>query len=172
MQIPTERLTLRPWRPGDEDALVAAANHREVWLNLADYFPHPYTRADADAWIQRVQADRTGMPHLAIVAADEAVGGIGVRRLWDIARFTGGVGYWLSPRAWGRGYATEALRGLVDHVWRETDLQRLEAQVLEWNPASCRVLEKAGFSREARLRSAAFKDGRLVDTWLYSRIRE
>jgi RimJ/RimL family protein N-acetyltransferase len=152
--------------------LVAAANHRDVWLNLADFFPHPYTREDAEAWINRVQQDRTGLPHLAIVTADEPVGGIGVSRLWDIARFTGDVGYWLAPSAWGRGYATEALLAFADHLWRATDLQRLEARVLEWNPASCRVLEKAGFMREARLRNAAFKDGRLIDAWLYSRVRE
>ena len=43
--------------------------------------------------------------------------------------------------------------------------------MLEWNPASCRVLEKAGFAAEARLHKAAFKDGQLVDTWLYARLR-
>jgi RimJ/RimL family protein N-acetyltransferase len=170
--ITTERLVLRPWKSGDEDALVAAADHREVWLNLADFFPHPYTRKDAEAWIQRVQEDRTGLPHLAIVSEEGPVGGIGVRRLWDIARFTGDLGYWLAPRVWGRGYATESLLALTDHLWNASDLQRLEARVLEWNPASCRVLEKAGFVREGRLRRAAFKDGSLIDAWLYARVRE
>jgi RimJ/RimL family protein N-acetyltransferase len=81
------------------------------------------------------------------------------------------VGYWLGPTAWGHGYATEAVRALTEYVFQETDLQRLEARVFEWNPASCRVLEKAGFTREARLRHGAFKDGQLIDAWLYSRIR-
>jgi RimJ/RimL family protein N-acetyltransferase len=172
MLIRTERLTLRPWRRGDEDALASAANHRSVWQNLADFFPHPYTRADAEAWVSRVEADQSGNLHLAILADDLLIGGIGVRRSADIARYTGDLGYWLAPTAWGRGFATEAVRALADHALRETDLQRLEARVLEWNPASCRVLEKAGFTQDARLRNAAFKEARLVDLWLYSRIRE
>ena len=171
MELRTPRLLLRPWRKGDESALLTHANHREVWRNLADFFPHPYTKADADAWIARVAADRSGSLHLAIVSADEAVGGIGVARLEDVWRLSGGVSYWLGPSAWGRGYATEALAALTEHVFTETDLQRLEARVFEWNPASCRVLEKAGFTREARLRRAAFKDDQLIDVWLYARVR-
>lgn len=171
MELRTPRLLLRTWRRGDERALTAHANHRDVWRNLADFFPHPYTKADADAWIARVEADQSGSLHLAIVV-DEPVGGIGVARLPDVGRLTGTVGYWLGPTARGRGYATEALSALVEHVFAQTDLQRLEARVFEWNPASCRVLEKAGFTREARLRRAAIKDDQLIDVWLYSRVRE
>ena len=172
MLIRSERLTLRPWRRGDEDPLVSAANHRSVWQNLADFFPHPYTRADAETWISRVEADRSGNLHLAILAEDLPIGGIGVRRSFDIARFTGDLGYWLAPTVRGRGLATEAVRAVADQVLRETDLQRLEARALEWNPASCRVLEKSGFTQDARLRNAAFKEGLLIDLWLYSRVRE
>ena len=171
MELRTSRLLLRTWRSGDEAALVTHANHRDVWLNLADYFPHPYREADADAWIARVEADRSGSLHLAIVFGEGPVGGIGVERLTDIARFTGKVGYWLGPTAWGHGYATEALHAVTEYAFKETDLQRLEATVFAWNSASCRVLEKAGFTQEARLRRGAFKDGQLIDAWLYSRIR-
>jgi len=88
-----------------------------------------------------------------------------------LSRYTGQLGYWLGPTAWGNGYATEALRAFSEYAFEEFDLQRLQATVLEWNPASCRVLEKAGFVAEARLRKAAFKDGQLVDTWLYAKLR-
>jgi hypothetical protein len=47
-------------RRGDEIALVTHANHRDVWMNVADLFPHPYREADADAWITRVEADKSG----------------------------------------------------------------------------------------------------------------
>lgn len=171
MELRTQRLLLRPWRRGDEAALVAHANHRDVWINLADIFPHPYREADAHEWIGRVEADESGSLHLAIVRGEEPVGGIGVVRLLGIDRFTGNLGYWLGPTAWGHGYATEAVRALADYAFGETDLERLQARVYEWNPASCRVLEKAGFTQEACLRRAAFKDGRLIDVWLYSRVR-
>lgn len=172
MLIRTQRLALRPWKRGDEDALVSAANHREVSRNLANFFPHPYTRPDAETWIAQVEADRSENLHLAVLADDRPIGGIGVRHSSDVGRYTGHLGYWLGPSAWGHGFATEAVRALAEHVLAETDVQRLEARVLEWNPASCRVLEKAGFTQDARLKSAAFKEGRLIDVWLYSRIRE
>ena len=147
------------------------ANHREVWRNLADFFPHPYSRADAEAWIESVERAEPPPPDLAIVLEGDPVGGIGLRRLGDLSRFTAQVGYWLGPTAWGKGYAAEALRAFSEYAFRAFDLQRLQATVLEWNPASCRVLEKAGFVAEARLRKAAFKDGQLVDTWLYATLR-
>jgi RimJ/RimL family protein N-acetyltransferase len=171
MELRTPRLLLRPWRRGDQAALVAHANHRDVWINLTDIFPHPYRKEDADEWIARVEADASGSLSLAIVVGEEPVGGIGVVRLSDVYRFTADVGYWLGPSVWGKGYATEAVRAVSEHAFAETDLERLQARVFEWNPASCRVLEKAGFTREARLRRATFKDGRLIDAWLYSRTR-
>jgi len=171
MQIATRRLVLRPWQSGDEDALVAAANHREVWINLTDDFPHPYTPSAAKAWIQRVEADTSGLPGLAITVAGTPVGGIGVVRLGDLSRFTGVLGYWLAPTAWGSGYATEAACALTEHVFVATDLERIEARVLQWNPRSRRVLEKAGFQLDARLERSVHKDGQLIDEWLYSRLR-
>jgi RimJ/RimL family protein N-acetyltransferase len=171
MELRTARLLLRPWRRGDEAALVTHADHREVWRNLADFFPHPYTPADAADWIAQVGSDPGDSLQLAIVAGDEPVGGIGLSRQPDVARRTGVLGYWLGPTAWGRGYATEALRTFTAHVFEATDIARLEARVFEWNPASGRVLEKAGFVREGRLRQAASKDGHLIDVWLYARTR-
>ena len=53
MRIETERLVLRPWQAGDEEALVRHANNRKVWLNLRDRFPHPYTWNDAMDWLAR-----------------------------------------------------------------------------------------------------------------------
>jgi RimJ/RimL family protein N-acetyltransferase len=171
VELRTARLLLRPWRPGDEAALVRHANHRAVWRNLADFFPHPYTAADAEAWLRSVASDASASLHLAIVAEGAPVGGIGLLRQGDVARLTGVVGYWLGPSVWGRGYATEALRALAAHAFADTDLVRLEARVYEWNAASCRVLEKAGFAREGRLRHAAQKDGQLIDAFLYARTR-
>jgi RimJ/RimL family protein N-acetyltransferase len=148
MELRTPRLLLRPWRRGDEAALVAHANHREVWINLADIFPHPYREADAPT-DRPGQADR-GLPELAIVRDGGA--GRGSASSDCSASTLGRLGYWLGPTAWGHGYATEAVRALAEYAFAETDLERLQARVYEWNPASCRVLEKAGFTQEARLR--------------------
>ena len=172
MEIEAQGLVLRPWRASDQAALVRYANNRNVWLNLDDGFPHPYTAGDADAFIAR-KASQGGPPrHFAIAVGLEAVGGIGFDPLEGVSRRSARIGYWLGQPFWGRGLATEALRCLGDYAFEHFALERLEAIVFEWNPASCRVLEKAGYALEARLHKSVFKDGQLIDCFLYARLRE
>jgi RimJ/RimL family protein N-acetyltransferase len=170
MELRTARLLLRPWRRDDVAAIAHGANHREVWLNTGS-MPFPYTETDAHAYLDAVTASPDDL-HFAIVASGEPVGAIGVsRRKAPLQRFTGEIGYWLAPSAWGRGYASEAARAVADHALAGRDLARLEGLVFTRNPASCRVLEKAGFRREALLRRAAWKGGELLDELLYARLR-
>ena len=82
------------------------------------------------------------------------------------------IGYWLAEPFWGRGIATDAVRAVVDYAFAGFDLMRIEAYVFEWNPASCRVLEKAGFTLEGRLRKTVTKDGKTIDELLYGLVRE
>jgi RimJ/RimL family protein N-acetyltransferase len=171
MQIQGERVVLRPWREGDEAALVRHANSRAVWRNLTDRFPHPYGLDDARRWIALNRKLGDPPANLAIVLEGEAVGGAGTERKTDLAQRTAEVGYWLGEPFWGRGLASDALRLVTRYAFERFDYERLEAYVLAWNPASCRVLEKAGYTLEGRQRNGAFKDGQLVDTWLYARLR-
>jgi len=101
-----------------------------------------------------------------------ACGGIGFYILDDVYRRTARIGYWLGEPHWGRGIATEALGALTTFAFSRFDFARIEATVFEWNTASGRVLEKAGYTLEARLRMRATKDGRTVDELLYARVRE
>lgn len=150
--------------------LVRHADDRDVWINLRDRFPHPYTRADARSWIRSAAAERPTR-HFAIEVDGRAVGGIGIHPMTDVHRGTAEIGYWLGREYWGRGIATEAVRALTEHAFASFDLARLEATVYEWNPASARVLEKAGFQLEGRLRKSIIKDGRTIDSLLYARVR-
>jgi RimJ/RimL family protein N-acetyltransferase len=150
--------------------LVRHADDRAIWINLRDLFPHPYTEADARQWIKAAGAERPTR-NFAIEVDGGAGGGIGVHPMADVHRRTAEVGYWLGRAFWNRGIATEALGALVDYAFSTFDLVRLEAVVYEWNPASTRVLEKAGFELDARLRRAVTKDGRTIDALLYSMVR-
>ena len=170
MEITLERCTLRPWRRGDELSLVRYANNRNVWRNLRDRFPHPYTAADADAWLTHVSA-QSPVASFAIVVDGHAVGGIGLEPGTDVHRRSAEIGYWLGEPFWGRGIATEALRAVTEYAFRTFDICRLEAAVFEWNPASARVLEKAGYRLEGRARLAVTKDGRTGDRLLYALVR-
>jgi len=158
---------LRPWQPTDKASLVANANNRNVWRNLADIFPHPYTDADADAWFHLAN-DHARSINLAIEVEGVAVGGIGARAGDGIHVRTAQFGYWLGETFWGRGIVTAAGRAFLEHLKHDGRFVRLEAPVFEWNPSSMRVLEKLGFERVAVLRQAVTKDGQLIDSVLYS----
>jgi RimJ/RimL family protein N-acetyltransferase len=138
---------------------------------MTNRFPHPYTRKDAEHWIGTANTHPSDARHLAILLGDEIVGGAGFERLGGLNTRTAEVGYWVGKPYWGRGIATQAVRLVTGIAFGELDFVRLQARVLEWNPASCRVLEKAGYELEARLRRHGFKDGQICDIWLYALLR-
>jgi [ribosomal protein S5]-alanine N-acetyltransferase len=160
---------LRPWSPADKTALIENANNRNVWRNLADVFPHPYTEADADQWFRHCgNAGRSII--FAIELDGTAIGGISARAGEGIFVRTAHFGYWLGEPYWGRGIATAAGRAMLEHLKADGRFARLESPVFEWNPASMRVLEKLGFERIACLRRSVTKDGQLIDSVLYTHL--
>lgn len=171
MEIRLTNATLRPWRITDAPALAAAANNRKVWLMLRDRMAHPYTRADAENYI-RLQLDNARASTFCIECEGRAAGGIGVHPQDDVNRITAELGYWLAEPYWSRGIATEAVRAIVAHGFEQRPLRRIEAFVFENNPASARVLEKAGFRYEGRMRQNVIKDGEVLDSLIYARLRD
>lgn len=163
---------VRPWRSSDADDIVPHANDRRVWRDLRDAFPHPYGRADALRFIERASAEDPPTA-FAIEVEGRAAGGIGFTLHEDVERVSAEIGYWLGARYWGRGITTRAVAALSRHAFgAHPVLTRLYAVPFAWNPASARVLEKAGYRREATLRRSALKDGEVVDQWLYALLRE
>jgi RimJ/RimL family protein N-acetyltransferase len=172
MEIPLGEHCLRPWRRGDEPALVKYANNPRVAANLRDRFPHPYTPADARDWIERAGRQQQPIANFAIASAREAIGGIGIIPGEDVARRSAEIGYWLGEPFWGRGIATQAVEAMTAYAFSSFDLLRLGAWVFDGNAPSVRVLEKAGYVYEGRLRQAAVKNGKVLDLLLYARVRE
>ena len=162
---------VRPWRSGDESDLVRHADNPAVARNLKDRFPSPYTRNDAREWIS-LCLKQTPATNFAITWNDAPAGGIGLTPGTDIFRRSAELGYWLGEPFWGRGVATAAVRAVTTWAFASLDLARIHAGVLEWNPASRRVLEKAGYVLEARLRRHVTKEGRTMDEFLYAKVRE
>lgn len=162
---------IRSWRSQDVPAIVRHANNRRVWRNLKDRFPHPYTTSDAEHWIHQATG-ATPETHFAIAIDEEAVGGIGLDLQMDVFRRSAEIGIWLGEAYWGRGIATEAVRAMTNFAFANFDLCRIYAGVFEWNPASMRVLEKASYSLEGRLRNSVTKDGQTIDQMLYAIVRE
>lgn len=169
LRLTGDRCTLRAWWKSDVPSLVQHANNRNVARHLRDRFPHPYTRAHAVAFLDHLaEADVT--TNFAIVVDDTAVGGIGYIRGADVERFSAEVGYWLGEAYWGRGIMTDAVVRLTSHLFEDVKLLRAFALPLVENDGSVRVLEKAGYQREAQLRSSCVKYGQPRDQFLYARL--
>lgn len=158
---------VRSFRPGDEPSLAANANNRSIWRNLRDRFPHPYTETDAANFIQ-LAAHADPECHFAITIDDRVVGGVGFHLQTDVSRLSAEFGYWIGEPYWGRGIVTQVVRAMVEYGFETYGLRRIYATVYAWNPGSARVLEKAGFEFEGRLKNSIFKDGELTDSLLYA----
>jgi ribosomal-protein-alanine N-acetyltransferase len=167
LEIPLRTCVIRSWQVTDLDSLVAQADNRKIWMNLRDRFPNPYTRSAGRTWLRYVRRT-TPETSFAIAVAGAAVGGIGFVLQGDVERVSAEMGYWLGERFWGRGIATDALIAMTAYAIRAHELTRVYALPFAFNTASCRVLEKAGYVLEARLRRNAIKDGVIVDSMQYA----
>ena len=163
-------LHVRPWRKSDLDALLRYANNPKIAANLRDQFPHPYTRRDANEYLNYVRTMDVPMS-FAIEYVGEAMGGIGFKLGADIARLSVEMGYWLGEPFWGRGIATRAVRASSEWAFESYKVVRIFATVFSQNAASIRVLEKSGFTLEGTLRRSAIKNGVILDQLMFAKVR-
>ncbi|MCU0490992.1 MAG: GNAT family N-acetyltransferase [Chloroflexaceae bacterium] len=170
MIIATSFGQIRPWHAGDATALVRYANNRNIWRNMRDGFPHPYTWEAARAFLTAVAA-QSPTTFFAIATANEAIGGIGITIHSDVHRLTAELGYWLGEPFWGRGYITESIAAFTSYAFATFGLVRISAEPYATNQASARALEKAGYSYEGRLRCNVLKEGLILDQLLYAAIK-
>ena len=172
MLITFPDFAVRDWRPDDAPSLARHGNDRRIWLNMRDAFPYPYTIADAKAFLAFV-ADMQPRSYFAIAQEDQAIGGIGYTLRHDVERISAEIGYWLGMAFLGRGIMTAALRAVTAYAFGEhPELRRLFAMPYAGSAASVRVLEKAGYRCEGRMRQSAIKDGQIIDQLLYAILRD
>ena len=168
MEIKLTSGRVRSWKWKDRESIAHHANNRNVWINLRDRFPHPYTLSDAKSWLESV-INRLPETNFAIATVDdEAVGGIGFILQQDVAYRSAEIGYWLGEDYWGRGLATESVKVVTEYAFAHHEICRIYAHVFEWNLASARVLEKAGYLLEGRLKKSVTKDGQTIDQLMYA----
>lgn len=140
--LETDRLILRAPNLDDAMAVAKLANNRKI-AEMTALLPHPYGIEDATRWISSLPAE-TGHWNFAIVEreSEKLVGvcGYGKRVLPGLE-----IGYWLGEPHWGQGFATEAMRAVIDHLFSTTSLEEIAAGCRVTNLASKRVLEKCGF---------------------------
>ena len=162
---------LREWKVSDITSLSENANNINVWNNVRDCFPFPYTEQDARQFIDMVSAKPKPVTDFAIVINGQSAGGIGINLNSDVERISAEIGYWLGEPYWHKGIMTEVVKEMTAYCFSHFPLRKIYAPVFEFNTASQRVLQKAGFTKEAVLKQAAIKNNRVVDFHYYSLIR-
>ena len=158
---------IRSWMSSDAEPITGYANNYKIWINLRDGFPHPYTVNDAHQFIERAMEQKPES-FFAISIKGEAIGSIGFRVKTDVERVSAEIGYWLAEPFWNRGIMTSALKSVTDYAIKTHNLCRVYAVPYEWNHASFRVLEKAGYKLEGRMRKSAIKEDKIIDMLLYA----
>ncbi len=172
MRIVTERLILRDVTSADLDPLYSVTKDPEVFR----YWPSdPDTYQGAKERIERMIRNQTKTPRtdfdvaITLLSNKKLIGRCRIRKSSDIQ---GHFGYMLAKDMWGKGYATEVAKALVGYGFGELNLHRIFATTHPENPASNRVIQKAGLVLEGRLREDRIYDGEFKDSLIYSILRQ
>lgn len=168
-------IALTPFQPEDKTALVRYLNDPELYRNTLKV-PNPYTEADAVEWLEFVRDTREkfGVETQWAIRnrTGDLIGGIGRFVHNGLEGHADEIGYWLAAPYRGQGIMSDVVDRLCDWLLEHTPLVRIEAKVFPHNPASARVLEKAGFEREGYARKLQQKNGVFLDAILLARIKK
>jgi RimJ/RimL family protein N-acetyltransferase len=170
--IPAARVRLRALRAADATRAQALLRDEEVAKQTLN-IPHPYPESEAERWIAEREAGwRAGKMlawAIALEDSDLLVGAISLKPV--PAHLRAEVGYWVARELWGQGIGTAALRAILAWGFDTLGLHRIEAHHFGENPASGRIMIKAGMRHEGRVREPIFRDGVPRDLELYGMLR-
>jgi len=157
---------LREWQQSDLDSLVKYANNSRIAKNMTNGFPHPYTLESGQNFLNMAIANNQTIKCIDING--EACGGIGLHLQNDIHCKNAELGYWLAEPFWGKGIVPAAVKQITAYGFQNFDITRIFARPFGTNIASQKVLEKCGFTLEARLNKTIFKNDEFIDELIYS----
>ncbi len=171
--ILTQRLKLRPFQL-TEAAEVQRMAGSEVIARMTATIPHPYPDGAAEAWIlthAKSYSDGESLQWaIADIESGKLMGCIGLG-LGKNPHKRSEVGYWIGEEFWGRGYCTEALIATIDFVFSNFDVNKITSRHLAYNPASGKVMVKAGMTQEGYLKEDSFRNGTFADMVVYGLLR-
>lgn len=166
-------MLIKKWEIEDANELSKVLNNPNILKNLRGGIPYPYTIKHAEEFILEVlNAKKDSQYCWAIYYDHKVIGSVGVFRQSNIHYRSAEVGYYISEEYWGKGIMGEVIKEVCHYIFTNTDIIRIYAEPFEYNIASCRVLEKAGFQLEGTLRNHAYKNNCILNMKLYSMIKE
>jgi len=169
LPIDTARLRLRLPSEPDVEPWYRILSNPEVEELMAPEEPWTRPRVRAKVRLARRTA-RSGEAYelvVAVRASDEVVGRVALKQIVRGPERRATLAYWTARPSWGRGYTSEAVRGLIAAAYRDLALHRIDASVLAFNDRSMRLLESVGFRREGEKREAFLHRGRWISLHLY-----
>lgn len=167
----SDKVRLRELKITDKKKLSELANNKNIWDNVRDYFPHPYTEENAIEFINLCNKEDPKVT-FAIEYDNNLAGVIGLVMQTDIYRLSAEIGYWIGEPFWKKGIATNAVRLMVDYGFNSLQLKRIYTGVFDYNKTSQRILEKNGFKLEGILKKAIIKNNKIIDEYRYGITKE
>lgn len=172
-ELETRRLILRPFAPDDAPDVQRLAGAPEIASTTLN-IPHPYEDGMAEAWIathrKMFETESGATWAITLKPVGDLAGAVSLRGIRP--RFhRAELSYWVGRPFWNRGYCTEAVKVVIAFGFESFGLSRVFATHLDRNPASGRVLEKAGMRLEGRMRGHVIKDGFPENLVMYGILR-
>jgi ribosomal-protein-alanine N-acetyltransferase len=167
----TERLILRPFSLVDAPDVMRLAGDKRVYETTL-LIPHPYGEGTAESWISTHQAvfyEEGGAIFAICLTNGLLIGAVSLNRAGPFNRAE--LEYWIGPEYWNCGYCTEAVKAVLNYGFNALGYHKISARHFVENPASGRVMQKAGMAREGVLRDEVVKDGHYVAVELYGILR-
>ncbi|MFA5931622.1 MAG: GNAT family protein [archaeon] len=178
MKLETKRLILRDWKKEDIKDLIEGLNNLKVakWLAFA---PHPFTKKDAEKWIDYCKNLKKGKNRTAYEFAIElksekkVIGGVTLDKIDHFHGLAGG-GIWINIDYHGKGYGTEAFGERLRFAFENLNLRRIENGFFKGNPSSLKMQKKLGYKLEGlrRKRFVCKADGKIKDEYITGLLKE
>jgi len=168
--LKSSRLYLHPIRPSDSQAIQKSAGKREIADTMIS-IPYPYPPGEAERYVHRKRIEQKKSLSVTFVIREKLeshfCGVVEIREI-DREHYQAELSFWLDLKVWGRGYMSESIHSVLRYAFEDLGLNRLYAYHMVRNPATGRVLEKNGFSREGILRQRVMKWGKFEDVALWA----
>ena len=169
MELKSGNILLRNFKETDVALMTELANNRNISRNVRDAFPYPYTKEDAEKFIQTF-INQNPVTVFAIEYQGEYVGNIGLMVGQDVYRKSAEIGYFIGEPYWNKGIVTTAVNLITDYGFKCLDIVRIHTGVFEYNTASQRVLEKCGFEKEGIFKKSICKDNKIWNEIRYAKV--
>ncbi len=144
-------------------------NNLIIFDNGYDKVPNPFTLKDAKEFIT-LQLKKKSSQRKLIYWEGQFVGKIGIEIKEDVFRLSAEMGYFIGEPFWGRGIASKGIKLMIDYIFNNFNIIRIEAGVFDFNKPSMRVLEKNDFHLESIKRNAVIKNGKIIDDYIWVKL--